>query len=104
MKRHHGEIIPPIEFEDRGQFHAREGLENEEQVIFVNVAVLKVMFTIYAWKQHQAVGPDLFPKGFGVHWLQPFYNIVDVFEFHSRTSLPDCSTRSQICAPVRGVL
>ena len=104
MKRHHGEIIPPFEFEDRGQFHAREGLEDEEQVIFVNVAILEVMFTIYAWKQHQAVGPDLFPKGFVVHWFQPFHDIVDVFKFHSKTSLPDCSARSQIYTPIQWVV
>ena len=103
MKRHHWKIVPPFQLKDASEFHACHRLQDEEQILFIGLAIGKVMFTINARKQHQAVGPDLFPKGFVVHRLQPFHDIVDVFKFHSKTSLPDCSTRSQIYTPTQWV-
>lgn len=98
MKRHHGDIIPPFEFEDRRQFHACKRLEDEEQIIFVNMAVLKIMVAIRTREHDQAIWPDFLPEGLVVHRLKPFHDIVDVFEFHCRSSLASCACCAQICS------
>jgi hypothetical protein len=79
MKRHHGDIISPFELEDRSQLHACERLEDEEQVIFLNKAVLKVMVTIRAREHDQAIWPDFLPEGFVVHRLKPFHDVVNQY-------------------------
>lgn len=103
MKRHHGDIISPFELEDRSQLHARERLEDEEQVIFLNKAVLKVMVTIRAREHDQAIWPDFLPEGLVVHRLKPFHDIVDIFEFHCKSSLASCAAATQICASTEGL-
>jgi len=97
MKRHEGQIIPPFELEDHGQFHARERLQDEEQIVFVHEPVFKIVIAVCTRKHDQAIWPDLLPEGFVIHRLQPFHDVVNVFEFHSKTSLSERLRAPQIC-------
>lgn len=98
MKFHHRHVVSPFEFEDRCQFHARERLEDEKQVVFRNMAILNVMIAVRAGEHDQAERADFLPEGFVVHRLKPFHDIVDVSEFHCKMSLAGCASRAQICS------
>lgn len=101
MKRYHRHIDAPFELEDAGKLQARHGFEDGQQIIFVDMPVGKVLFAIRAGKKQQAIGLDFIPESLVVHWLQPFHDVVNISEFHIKTSLPDWFRAAQIC-PANG--
>lgn len=102
MKRYQRHIYAPLELEDAGKLQARHGFEDRKQILFIDMPVGKVLVAISAGEKQQAIGPDFIPESLVVHRLQPFHDVVNVFEFHSKTSLPDWFLATQIC-PANGV-
>ena len=98
MKRHHRHVDTPFKPEDSRQFHAGEVLQNIEDSVFVCAATLDVSIAFLTRKHYQAVRTDLLPERLVIHWLKPIHNIVNVFEFHSKTSLSDWLCATQTCA------
>ena len=82
MHGHQRQIVPPFKFEDRGEFDPGEVLQHIENGFLVDISSRDVHVALLTRKHDQTIRPDFAPEGLVVHWLEPVFNIIGVFEFH----------------------
>lgn len=82
--------------------HARHGFKTTENECFFDFAAFNLSVAVSAVLQNQFIGRDYIPKALIIHWGQPLFDLIQIFEFFHAPKIPKLDAPMQKLQAKRG--